>query len=355
MQKVMIKPAEYDACGTAIDRAFQLFPLELKNKKVLVKPNAVMASEPDEAIVTHPAVIRAIVEKLESYHPSEIIVGDNPGYFGYGINERTFRDTGLFEAAKGHYKNIGTEALEVDFADKFGGKLSVSKDVIEADIVISVPKFKTHGLTIITGAIKNSYGFIPGASKAMLHRVAGDTLRFSELMVSVFQVRIPDLYIVDAIVGMEGNGPNCADLRDIGLILASDNAVAVDAVMARMMGIDPGEIPFLRIANERGLGSYDAEEIYVEGELKPIPDFKLPPAAKDTINRKTGDSGILMTKSRLRPRVDENQCTACRQCVDQCPVSALTMAGGIPEVEAEDCIICFCCQELCPEKAIHLL
>ena len=95
MHKVMVQPAVYQACREAIDRAFELFPLNIRDKKVLVKPNAVMASDPDEAIVTHPAVIRAIVEKLESLAPAEIIVGDNPGFLGYGINEKTFHRTGL--------------------------------------------------------------------------------------------------------------------------------------------------------------------------------------------------------------------------------------------------------------------
>jgi uncharacterized protein (DUF362 family)/Pyruvate/2-oxoacid:ferredoxin oxidoreductase delta subunit len=354
MPKVMIRPSDYFSCQEAVDRAFELFPLKVKGKKVLVKPNAVMASNPDEAIVTHPAVIRAVVNKLETLAPAEIIVGDNPGFLGYGINEKTFQQTGLLEAAKGHYRNIGTEALEVNFSKKFGGRLSLSKDVLEADIIISVPKFKTHGLTIITGGIKNSYGFIPGAHKAMLHRVAGNALRFMELLIDVFQVKVPDLYIVDAVVGMEGNGPNCSDLREIGLILASNNGVAVDAVIARMMGLDPGAVPFIRIAQEKGLGSYARETLEIEGALKPIPGFKLPPAARDIARKKTGDSFFFTSSIRLRPRVDRNRCQACERCIEQCPVSALSMADGFPQVDAERCITCFCCQEMCPEKAIHL-
>jgi uncharacterized protein (DUF362 family)/Pyruvate/2-oxoacid:ferredoxin oxidoreductase delta subunit len=354
MHKIMIRPADYFSCREAIERVFHLFPLNVRGKKVLVKPNAVMASHPDEAIVTHPAVIEAVVEKLETLAPAEIIVGDNPGFLGYGINESTFRRTGLLEASKGHYRNIGTEALEVNFSKKFGGRLSLSRDVLEADFIISVPKFKTHGLTIISGGIKNSYGFIPGAYKAMLHRVAGNALRFSELLINVFQVKVPDLYIVDAVVGMEGNGPNCSDLREIGLILASDNGVAVDAVIARMMGLDPGTVPFIRMAQERGLGSYAGEKLEIEGDLKPIPGFKLPPAAWDITRKKTGDSFLFTSSIRLRPRADRNRCLACERCIEQCPVSALSMVDGFPRVDPEKCITCFCCQEMCPEKAIHL-
>ena len=351
----MIHPSGYHDCYKAIDRAFELFPLDLKGKKVLVKPNAVMASDPDEHIVTHPTIVRAIVEKLESFDPASIIVGDNPGFFGYGINEETFRRTGLLDAAKGHYQNIGIEALDVGFGEKFGGKLGLSKDILEADIVISVPKFKTHGLTIITGAIKNSYGFIPGAHKAVLHRIAGNATRFSELMVEVFRIRIPDLYIIDAVVGMEGNGPNCMDLREIELILASDNAVAADAVIARMMGLDPAMVPLIRIAQENGLGSFETKDIEIDGELKPIPDFKLPPAARNISQQKTGDSIPFLRTMYLRPSVNKSRCICCEQCAENCPVSALSIVDGFPEVDPALCIVCFCCQEMCPEKAIHLM
>ncbi len=133
--------------------------------------------------------------------------------------------------------------------------VSLSRAVLEADIIISLPKFKTHGLTIMTGAIKNSYGFLPGAQKARLHKAAGSPARFHEMIVDVFRLRVPDLFIVDAVVGMEGNGPASTELRDIGLILASDNAVALDAVIATMMGCDPARLGFLRKAKSVGLGT----------------------------------------------------------------------------------------------------
>ena len=186
--------------------------------------------------------------------PASIVVGDNPGLFSYGANEESFTQTGLMEAAKGHYQNIGNDSQKVAFNPKFMPTVSVSQAVLDADIVISLPKFKTHGLTVLTGAIKNSYGILPGAQKAMLHKAAGSPERFHEVIVDVFRLRVPDLFIVDAVVGMEGNGPASPDLRDIGLILASDNAVAVDAVIATMMGCDPGRLRFLQKAKEAGSG-----------------------------------------------------------------------------------------------------
>ena len=111
----MIHPATYENVRQAIDRAFELFPLALKNRKILIKPNVLRASEAKEGVVTHPAVLRAVVEKVETMGPASIVVGDNPGLFGYGDNEDCFRKTGLMEAARGYYQNIGNDSVKLDF------------------------------------------------------------------------------------------------------------------------------------------------------------------------------------------------------------------------------------------------
>ena len=245
MLQVMIHPATYGTVRAAVDRAFDLFPRDLKDKNVMIKPNVLRASDAAEGIVTHPAVLAAVVDKVESMGPASIIVGDNPGLFSYGANEAAFEQAGLMAAARGYYRNIGLDAVSMPFNPEFMETVNVSRAIIDADIVISLPKFKTHGLTVMTGAIKNSYGLLPGAQKARLHKIAGSPERFHDLVVEVFQLRVPDLFIMDAVVGMEGNGPASPDLRDIGLILAADNAVAMDAVVAAMMGLDPGRLRFL--------------------------------------------------------------------------------------------------------------
>ncbi len=354
MSKVMIHPATYDNVRQAVERTFEIFPLELRGKKVLIKPNVLRVSEAREGIVTHPEVLRAVVEKVESMRPASLVVGDNPGLVSYGANEESFRTTGLMDASRGYYENIGNDSLKVDFNPDYMPSVSVSRIVLEADVVISLPKFKTHGLTVITGAIKNSYGFLPGAQKARLHKAAGTPERFHEMIVDVFRLRVPDLFIVDAVVGMEGNGPASPDLRDIGLILASDNAVAMDAVIATMMGCEPGRLRFLQKAKEVGLGDYDLRKIDVIGELKPLADFKLPPLGGEAILNNEGIQAAITGRTLQRPQADPELCTACGTCIDQCPVSALSMIDNLPVVDAGLCITCFCCQEMCPEKAIAL-
>jgi uncharacterized protein (DUF362 family)/NAD-dependent dihydropyrimidine dehydrogenase PreA subunit len=354
MAKVMIQPATYENVHEAVARAFELFPLELRGKSVLIKPNVLRASEAREGIVTHPAVLRAVVEQVETMGPAAIVVGDNPGLFDYGANEASFQQTGLMAAAKGYYQNIGNDSLQVNFNPEFMSKVSLSRIVLEADVIISLPKFKTHGLTVITGAMKNSYGFLPGAQKAKLHQAAGSPARFHEVVAEVFRLRVPDFFLVDAVVGMEGNGPASPDLREVGLILASDNAVALDAVIATMMGCEPGLLRFLQKAREMGLGDYDVNHVEIIGELKKLPDFKLPPLGGEAILQNEAVQSLICQKALLRPQADPELCSGCGTCIDQCPVSALSMNGNIPQVDADTCITCFCCQEICPEKAITL-
>jgi uncharacterized protein (DUF362 family) len=354
MHQVMIHPATYGTVRAAVDRAFDLFPLDLKEKKVLIKPNVLRASDAAEGIVTHPAVLAAVVDKVETLAPASIIVGDNPGLFSYGANEAAFEQAGLMAAARGYYRNIGLDAVSLPFNPEFMETVNVSRAIVEADIVISLPKFKTHGLTVMTGAIKNSYGLLPGAQKARLHKIAGSPERFHDLVVEVFRLRVPDLFIMDAVVGMEGNGPASPDLRDIGLILAADNAVAMDAVVAAMMGLDPGRLRFLQRASESGLGSRNLDAIRIHGDLTPLDNFKLPPLGGEAIHDNTAVQEMLESKTQLTPRADPDACTACGSCVEQCPAQALSMPDDLPEVDMDLCVTCFCCQELCPEKAMVL-
>ena len=354
MHHVMIHPASYQSCKEAVDRAFTLFPQDITRKKVVIKPNVLRSSKADEHIVTHPSLLRAVVEKVEGMSPDAIVVGDNPGLFNYGDNENSFQTTGLMGAAKGYYRNFGDTTQHLDFNPDFMPQVGISKEILDADIFISLPKFKTHGLTVMTGAIKNSYGILPGAQKARLHQIAGTPARFHDVIVEVFRLRVPDLFIMDAVVGMEGNGPASPELREIGLVLAADNAVALDGVVARMMGLDPGRLRFLQKAKAMGLGDFDARTIEIDGEMQILPDFKLPPLGGEAILGNQAMQELMRAKSQVRPQADPELCTACGTCIDHCPVSALTMKADVPVADADICITCFCCQEICPEKAMAL-
>jgi hypothetical protein len=188
---------------------------------------------------------------------------------------------------------------------------------------------------VLTEAIKNSYGLLPGAQKARLHKADGSPERFNGMLVDVFRLRVPDLFLVDAVVGMEGNGPASSDLRDICLILASDNGVAMDAVMAAPMGCDAERLKFLQKANEVGLGEYDLNSIEIIGDLKPLLDFQLPPLGGEAIIHNQAIQELLDHRALLRPQVDPELCARYGTCIEQSPVSALSMGDNLPQVDAE--------------------
>ncbi|MBU1040432.1 MAG: DUF362 domain-containing protein [Proteobacteria bacterium] len=363
MHKVLIQPATYQDCRKAVEAAFEAFPRPVRGHNILIKPNVLRGGVPEEAITTHPAILRAVVECLLDLGATDLTVGDNPGLMGYGANEACFELCGLTEASLGHYRNIGLDAVELPFTTlgdpNLLPRVSVSRAVLEADILISLPKFKTHGLTVLTGALKNSYGILPGAQKAHLHKLSGSPQRFQEVIVDVFRLRPPDFFVVDAVVGMQGNGPASTELRWIGKVLAADNAVALDGVIARMMGVDPSLLRMLTYACGLGLGEFSDESLKVLGQLSPIPDFKLPPLDGGAIQRSQVLQDLLEGSIVKRPKADPARCTGCGTCVAQCPASALalvdTPGGPLAVVDAALCIGCFCCQEMCPEKAIALV
>jgi Pyruvate/2-oxoacid:ferredoxin oxidoreductase delta subunit len=172
--------------------------------------------------------------------------------------------------------------------------------------------------------------------------------------VDVFRLRPPDFYLVDAVVGMQGNGPASTELRWIGRVLAADNAVALDGVISRMMGLDPAVLRMLTYAKGLGLGDFVPEASELHGPETTIADFKLPPLDGGAIHHAQALQDLLESRIVMRPWADPQRCTGCGTCVDQCPAQALSLVEAVAVVDAALCIGCFCCQEMCPEKAITL-
>lgn len=351
MSTVAILEANYEDCHKAVEKVFALLPLDLEGKKVFIKPNVLRSAAPEEGVTTHPSVLRAVVREVARRSPASLIVGDNPGIFSYGSNERAFRDTGLMEAAGDYYRNLGAETVPVEINSPYLERALIPRAVLDADVYISVPKFKTHGLTGLSCAIKNSFGFLPGGMKAQTHRKAGNPYNFAEALVDVFAVRTPDLVIVDGVLAMEGNGPASKDLLNLGRIMAGDDPVALDAVVAYMMGF-PRLPRIIELAAARGYGASDLSKVKIIGKLEKIKGFKLPsgidPHAAQVVSNIDMNAVVA-----VKPKVNTDLCNLCATCVEHCPAGALTMDGH-PVVNAGLCITCFCCQELCPQKAIEL-
>jgi len=353
-EKVILCEASYDAelLTRRMREVLDAFPMALEGKNVFVKPNLLGPWGGDSGIVTHHLVIKALVDVLKE-KGAGVQVGDNPGARGYGRVGQVGKATGMKEALGDDLVNIATSPRRVPIRSRFIEDTSISSQILDCDVLISVPKFKTHVSTIITGAIKNSFGFLVGGEKARMHAVAPRFRDFGELMVDIYQLRVPDLVIMDGITAMEGNGPSCEDIRDLGKLLASRNGVALDTVMAAMMGIDPAKVPMLVTAGERGLGPVRLEDIEISGPFAEIEGFKQP----STVPRMSWTAPIqrlgFFFIARRALRVDPKRCTACRTCEKGCPADAITV-DEVPSFDTGKCINCYCCYELCPEHAISL-
>lgn len=281
------------------------------------------------------------------------MVGDSPGIEGYGVSEKAARVSGILDAAEGCYINLGHNPVRHPVSSKYFDSVTIAREVLDADVVVNLPKLKTHGLTIITAAMKNTFGYILGGDKIRVHSLATTPRRFAEALVDIYQIRPPELNIMDAVVVMEGTGPARGSLRTLGKVLASDNAVTLDTVAVHLIGRQISAVPYLKIAGRRGLGEVDISRISVIGDLVPVTDFKLP------ITFIPGLTGLILNRYLSRrincvPKVIEESCTACQTCIEHCPADAMQMINGYPQVDTDKCIYCYCCHELCPEGAITL-
>ena len=354
MSKVIISDIQNNEISEIIKNVFEIFGVEdkVKDKKVLVKPNLLGEFPPERGVTTDPRVISAIVKELKRCKPKDIVVGDNSGSIHFDPL-KIAKITGILDASDGCYNNIAREVVEVKVESKFIEELFISKIVKEADYIINVPKFKTNVLTTITGAIKNMFGIIPGGKKAQLHTLNRSIYEFAELLVDIYQIRVPDLNIMDAIIGMEGAGPTNGKIRIINKIISSDNGISLDSVMAVMMGLKPDTIELLQVAKERNLGETDISNIIIDGELEVISGFKTPNNGfLQRIRKKVAPH--IFNLNKVKPIVDHNKCKICKKCVEVCPVSAMNLTNKFPEADRKKCISCFCCDEHCPYGAIKL-
>lgn len=353
---VLIQKANYSDIQEKVEAVFERFPMDLSGKKVFVKPNILGPYKPEKSVTTHPSLVRAVVRVLKSAG-SEVIVGDNSGPLEYGRNQRAAEIAGIVDAADGCYKNIGATSTTVKIRDF---EMLMSSDVIDCDIFISLPKFKTHVATVITGGIKNSFGLLIGKEKAKLHSLFPDPEEFAHTIVDVFNVRRPDLLIMDAVSVMEGDGPNSPHLRDANLLISSDSAVAMDTVMCYMMGVSVDDVKLMHVAKDRNIGPTNLDEIIIDGELAKLKNFRVPVTHR-TLRNKAGEFKMhflnyLIDQGKLS--IEPSKCETCLLCVEACPQQTIkvnkNINSGKPFIDDTNCISCFCCKEMCQHEAIQL-
>ena len=322
---------------------------------VLIKPNMLAGKPPEAAVTTHPAVVKAVIE-LVRQAGGKVIVGDSPGL---GTFERVAEKTGIsrvVEAAGGQLVPF-SEVRRVGSTGTFR-QLELATAYLDADVVINLPKLKTHEMMTLTCAVKNLYGTVVGAAKAGLHLTAGHSKElFAGLLLEIAFARPVALTIVDGIVAMEGDGPNSGTPRPLGLLLAGENPVAVDTVAAHLAGIPASLLPVELEARRRGLPGTELDQISVVGTMAleaATPPFVLPQGLDVQFGLPGFLKGLLRNQLSPLPIANKKRCTLCGVCRDACPPEAIALTKNALKVDSGRCIRCWCCRELCPQHAMEV-
>lgn len=329
--------------------------------KVLLKPNLLAAFHPERAITTHPAVVHAVTMLcLEA--GAVVQIGDSPGI---GELRQVFRRCQmefLLNLAGVSLANF-RDTVEYQAPDNLvARRIRLAKAVADNDLIITLPKLKTHSQMGFTGAIKNQYGLIVGSEKAHYHYRLKNRDWLAELMVDINLIAKPALAIMDGIVAMEGMGPAGGEARQLGVLLASPDISAVDTVACAIIDLECRTLPISQAAKKRGFGATELSEITVAGpplEQLRVPDFKKIPELINILRLVPLPRFMLRWIRKAwapRPRIIAEHCIKCNACGKGCPVepSAINPFAGTEQVDDQRCIRCYCCHEFCPEKAIEL-
>lgn len=339
-----------------------------KDAKILLKPNLLKRAEVEKAVITHPVVVGAFARILRENGYEQIVLADS---CGHGTTQAVIRGTGMdtylekYQIPAIDY----SEGIKVDYPQGIQAKeFILPKELLEQNCVISLSKMKTHALERITGAVKNSYGFVYGFHKAKGHTQYPSADSFARMLIDLNKCVAPKLYVMDGIVAMEGNGPGSGDPVQMNVMLMSTDPVALDSVFSRLVYLKPEMVPTNYHGEKMGLGTWKGEEITLltpDGEISMSeavkrygnPQFNVDrtEVRKNIWTRMAGALNIFQKK----PYIENDKCVHCGICVQSCPVpgKALDFRKGKdkpPVYDYKKCIRCFCCQEMCPKKAIQV-
>jgi len=346
-----------DAIKEALNLIGGLEKIIVPGNRVLLKPNVLAIRSPEDAVTTHPAVVSAMCELVLEVGGIPVI-GDGSGIVkpGSTTTAQALKASGIEDVASAYgaelinFETSGFVEVDVPGARQFS-HLHISRAVLEADVIISLPKLKTHELTLYTGAVKNFFGTVPQKNRKQAHFLEARR-RFGEAIVDIYSVVKPQLAIMDGVVGMEGNGPSNGTPVFAGVIMASYDCVALDIVASELIGIDPLKVPTNKAALERGFGTEHPEIVGTPLEKVKV-GFKRPEGGI-TAYVPSFLMRILRKQLAVKPIINTSNCALCKACVSNCSAHAIEETGKVLKINEEKCIQCYCCRELCPNDAVEI-
>ena len=371
MAKVaLVKCDDYSNACSAVAKAIDLIggidKILNPEEKLLLKPNFLAKCPPEKACTTHPEVFFGVAEYLLNKGYKNLSSGDSPGH---GDTKAIAKECGVGAVA---------DKLSIPLADFTGGKNTpypegavakefvISNGVLECDGIVNICKMKSHMLERITGAEKNIFGCVFGLNKGASHVKYPNATEFAKMLADLNLMLKPKLHIMDGVVAMEGNGPQSGTPKNVGVILASTDSIALDTLFANLVYLDHTLVPTITVGAERGVGEGDINNIQVvtEDGIISVNEAKEKYGVKDfDVYRGPEDKGeikqlkLFKNLIKRKPKIDKRLCIACGICVKSCPVDGgavnFKKEGKPPVYDYKKCIECFCCQEMCPKKAIY--
>jgi len=367
--KIAIQKIKNEDVKTSVFSALELINAEHLMQKdnmiVLLKPNILMGKPAERAVNTHPEVIRAVIQWVKKFNPSKIFVCDSAGGQKPGTTEIAMKESGIQRICEEEgaicvpFEKTEREIYKVKDALELK-EISSSRLIKEADLIINIPKIKTHWQCTLTCCIKNMFGTVLLANKAKTHAQAAKLERFCSALADIYSISKPQLTVIDGYYCQEGKGPSSGDVVKLDIILAGYDGVALDSTVCKIIGFDPSEILYLEKAEKKKLGTTDLDNVEFFGEtiesvfrkferpkLRPI-SMPLPKWLANYLGK---------TVFRANVKFNKEKCKLCSTCWTNCPVNAITppneiKKGNIPKWNSKKCITCFCCVELCPHEAV---
>jgi len=325
-----------------------------KGSSVLLKPNLLTARPPEHAVTTHPEFVRAVICELRKTGVARIALSDSPaGHYSW---EKLWETTGMQALADEEKIELlpMEEIKRVEVSDKIS--VPIMKELDDFDTVISLPKLKTHILTKITAAVKNSYGLIPGSAKSMFHGQYQSPLKMGEFIADIFNIIKPDFILMDAVECMQGEGPANGSPFPLGVVFAGEDAVAVDSCACEAYNYKADNIPLLVRCASNGFGVIDSEQIIRKGDAWDVIKEKNPKRSHSDFLHSIPQKlfHVLTLFLSFRPHINQKECVKCGICEKVCSQKAILKENGKFVVHGSKCILCMCCIESCASHAIKL-
>ena len=357
---LLLRREEYNlpAIAAAVHQIFQFFGggerFITPGDKVLLKVNLVAGHKPERRVTTDPSIVEAVARLVMDYG-GRPVVADSPGIDSF---TRAAERAGFMDVAR----RLGIPCVELDDpvplppGESFH-KIEVSRLVREADVIVNLPKMKTHGQMLLSLGVKNLFGCVVGRAKAAWHYDVGlNRERFASLLLDIYSGVAPALTILDGVIGMDGNGPTSGSPFPYGVIAAAGNALTLDFWLCRMMNVPLEAFPLWRAARQRGMPECSLDDADTSGDFPPDYRFdgvRLPDSRSLRLLPNLPLLGPVVQRAMTsRPVHLPERCIGCGRCQDVCAAGALKHSNKKLRFDYSKCIRCYCCHEMCPEQAI---